>query len=388
MKTPAPFRRIRLGTVATALSLLLVAAGCSGGETGESGETTTGSSEIDADVQAAFDDVVQQEMPDVDIALVQAAKEEGALTVYHSTSDGDSAVIAAFREDFPFITVEEVEDTVSPLLERFASESEAGRHIADVITSTEMSFVDPLIEAGFVAEYVPTSDSSFPDDAKQTGLAYPGAVNAQAVGWNTDVVSDEEAEVLRTWEGLNDPSLRDYQWGLFDATDPAGLTLKAVYAQYQLMGTDFWDAIAPSQPSLYTSGSQAISALVAGEDDIYAQTTVRQFEGERVAGAPIHYVVPEPMIIAPTAQFISANAPNPNAARLYQEWALTPRAGAIWLEHGAFTLLPGVEDPRPIAQESWYIGIEGREVFPIDDEQFEAEWPDVMAAWSESILGP
>ncbi len=346
----------------------------------------TATANVDPDVRAAYD-AIKSDMPNVSIELFQAAKKEGALQVYQAALDGPRRVVDAFNKAFPFVKAEYLEGPNQQLLDRFQSEENAGRHLADVVQSTDPALASPILKAGLAMNYQVTSDAKYPASTKQTGIAYPASGLSLGIGWNTNKVSDADGALLAKWDGPADPRFASKKFGLYDPNASGGATLQALYAQYRFAGAKVWQAIGKLKPALYANGNTASAALAAGEIDIYFPVSIASLEVLRGKGGPIHYVYAEPVVIVPSAQFISAKAPHPNAAKLFQEYSLTVKAQTIYLANGSETLLAGVPDTRAVAKEAWFKGPQGRPAFQLDYAKFQAEWPSIMKEWNAAILG-
>jgi ABC-type Fe3+ transport system substrate-binding protein len=375
----------------TRIALALVLGACGGTPAGSASQTPGGASaaataNVDADVRAAYD-AIKSEIPALPIELVQAAKKEGALQVYQAALDGPRRVVDAFNKDFPFIKAEYLEGPNQQLLDRFQSEESAGRHLVDVVQSTDPSLADPILKAGLAATYQATSDAKFPAATKRSGLAYPASGLALGIAWNTNKVSDADASVLAKWDGPADPRFATKKFGIYDPNASGGATLQGYYAQYKLAGAKIWQAVGKTKPSLYSNGNTATAALAAGEIDILFPSSIASFEVLRAKGGPLHYAYAEPIVIVPSAQFISAQAPHPNAARLFQEYSLTAKVQSIYVANGSDTVLTGITDNRAFTKEPWFKGPQGRELFPLDYAKFQADWPAILKEWNAAILG-
>jgi ABC-type Fe3+ transport system substrate-binding protein len=378
------FSAIVLASIISACSAAPAGSGAS--PASSSAGATAAAVTADADVRAAFD-AIKGEMPGVSIDLVQAAKKEGALQVYQAALDGPRRVVEGFNKDFPFIKAEYLEGPNQQLLDRFQSEENAGRHLADVVQSTDPALADPILKAGLAATYQATSDAKYPASTKRSGTAYPASGLSLGIGWNTSKVTDADGAALAKWDGPADPRFASKKFGLYDPNASGGATLQGYYAQYRAFGAKTWQAVGKLKPALYANGNTASAALAAGEVDIYFPVSIASLEVLRAKGGPIHYAYAEPVVIVPSAQFISAKAPHPNAARLFQEYSLTLKAQTIYLANGSDSVLPGVPDTRAVAKEPWFKGPQGREAFPIDYPKFQAEWPTIVKEWNAAILG-
>jgi ABC-type Fe3+ transport system substrate-binding protein len=77
--------------------------------------------------------------------------------------------------------------------------------------------------------------------------------------------------------------------------------------------------------------------------------------GFYLKGAPIRWVFPDPTPANLTVQTISAKAPHPNAARLFQDWAASAEGQAAWFKvAGVASARADTIDPRKAAKADWY----------------------------------
>src|SRR5690606_5038217 len=134
--------------------------------------------------------------------VVEAAKAEGSLTFYSSEVEAaNEAVIAAFNEVYPEISVEYLRLASGPLGTRVLEEANAGINVVDVLRMGDPALADQHSEM-FIplsAEVLP-SLSEYPEEAYR----YPWAVSTQfsvySINYNTDLVAPED--VPDSWEDL------------------------------------------------------------------------------------------------------------------------------------------------------------------------------------------
>ncbi len=100
-------------------------------------------------------------------------------------------------------------------------------------------------------------------------------------------------------------------------------------------GPGFIAKMAALKPQVYESKSPMYDRLAAGEHAIVDQASQSDMGGLYQKGAPVRWIFPKPTPANLTVQTISANAPHPNAARLFQEWAMSPEGQAAWFKVAA-----------------------------------------------------
>ena len=109
-------------------------------------------------------------------------------------------------------------------------------------------------------------------------------------------------------------------------------------------------------------------------------------------GAPVRWVFPAPTPVAVTTQSISAHAPHPNAARLFQEWSVSAESEDLWLSLvAAGASRNDVTDPRKAARkdwfaESWYADPTELYTQYLKEPGFADPKKPIIAAWND-IMG-
>jgi ABC-type Fe3+ transport system substrate-binding protein len=177
--------------------------------------------------------------------------------------------------------------------------------------------------------------------------------------YNTQETTPEEVKRLAVggWNALADPI-----WdGRYATTTPAagGSTYAYWYmfmtAYKDQYGDAFVRKLAAHKPTIYSSKVLAFDRLAAGEfavSDMAVQSTMTELYTK---GAPIRWFFPDPTPGSPLVQVVSANAPRPNAARLFQEWSLSKEGQTEWLKYTS--VMPArsdVTDPRKAAKKDWF----------------------------------
>jgi iron(III) transport system substrate-binding protein len=291
--------------------------------------------------------------------LIAAAQAEGTLTFYHTTAiDPTAAWTRVFTETYG-IETQNVRGPSYPLFERWLTEERVGQHIADVIQITDTVLIESAHEEGLIADFTPESGAGIRPEMKNEGIWYTAFVNAMGIAWNTDrVTPEEEALILEGgWDVLTDP-----RWaGRIATGTPAsgGSSYSYVYmflgGLRDQFGPDYVGAMAALDPQVYDSKAPMYDRLAAGEHDIVDQASQSDMGSFYLRGAPIRWTFPSPTPANLTVQAISANAPHPNAARLFQEWAMSPEGQAAWFTvAGILSAREDTEDPRKAAGADWY----------------------------------
>jgi iron(III) transport system substrate-binding protein len=289
----------------------------------------------------------------VSASLLDEACKDGTLMIYYGTwIDAQEAQIKRFSERFPCITVQKFSADTGQRRERWVAETRAGRHIADIIQDTDPGFLDDQAAGGTLLRYKISNDASFDREAKNEGYWYALRVALVGIAWNTDLVSDAEAARLSKWDGVTDPI-----WsGRASVVDPSagGVAYLPWYIWLKNFGPEFLQKIGALKPRIIAAIVPASAALASGDVAVILNASETGLLPLFEKGAPIRWSLPDPGIGPMTGQAITAAAPHPNAAKLYQEYALTEEGYGIWQQLGGAPARKGFKDLRPVAKQPWY----------------------------------
>ena len=219
--------------------------------------------------------------------------------------------------------------------------------------------IESAHDEGLIADYTPASGAGIRPTMKKEGVWYTIFVNAMGIAWNTTKVTPDEERIIldQGWDTLTDP-----RWKSRIATGtPAsgGSSYSYVYmflrGKRDQFGPPFLKKMAALNPQIYESKSPMYDRLAAGEHAIVDQASQSDMGGFYLKGAPVRWTFPNPTPANLTVQAISAGAPHPNAARLFQEWAMSPEGQAAWFKvAGVASAREDTVDPRKAAKADWY----------------------------------
>jgi len=258
--------------------------------------------------------------------LVEAAKAEGTLVFYSANPvPGTEHLAKAFEEKYG-ITVEPLGLPAGTLLQRFASELEAGSFNADIILGAGF---DKVVTEDYAPKgwMIPIKDAGIP--ALDAG-EYPAeflnkstatvAYNPWIIAYNTDLV---KGEAPTTFKDMADPRYKDLVCMPNPEIALAYIEIwDRVRAEY---GEETLAAIAANNPKIYESAAAASSALGAGECAIAGPVS-----GPAVAALPEKAPVKAltPAVTTGTQMELGFINPekvaHPNAAKLFAQYVLTP----------------------------------------------------------------
>jgi ABC-type Fe3+ transport system substrate-binding protein len=309
-----------------------------------------------ASASAAADalmDFVRQQMPGVTAQLIQAARAEGTVVVYAGTfTDSTTNLIKGFNRRFPDIKVETFSAGTAELRQRFLAEENAGKHLADTYTETDTGTLRDFATNGRFMNYKISTADAYSPAVTGPGYWYPLRVAMTGIAWNTNLVSDADAKILSDWKGVTDARWK----GKGGIVDPAlgGVAYLPFYAWDKLYGGAFVQQVAALKPRVFSSTNPASAALASGDIAVYLNASETGLYPLYLQGAPIKWSLPTPGVGPVTGQGISAKAPHPNAAKLWQEYTFSLEGYKLWQEFTGIPARIGLSDQRKVASESWY----------------------------------
>jgi iron(III) transport system substrate-binding protein len=162
------------------------------------------------------------------------------------------------------------------------------------------------------------------------------------IGYNTDLV--KSADAPRSFADLLDPKWK----GKLIKAHPgySGTILTATYQLTRDLGWPYLEKLALQNVMQVQSASDPPKKLALGERAVQADGNEYNMIQLKERGRPVQPVYAlegTPLIVGPNAVF--KNAPNPNAARLFQNWCFTAECQQLIIDVG------GLRSLHPLAKE-------------------------------------
>jgi iron(III) transport system substrate-binding protein len=257
--------------------------------------------------------------------LEEGAKKEGTFALYSTMAqDHGTEVLAAFRHRYPFLSTELQRAGTTALVGRILGEARAGRYGVDVSnqppeTIFEISQVG-LIEPYLSPNRVAVRKEMMDDKGLSTGAYHLVIV----VAYNTKMVSKEELpkkyEELadRRWKGRFHVDPDDVDW--FDSLAGYWGEKKAIAFMRQL---------SMLQPDLRIGKTLSAQLLGAGEFGIAPYLNGYRIAEMKAQGAPVDFLLMEPVFSKPRVVFLAKHAPHPHAAILFLDWIISEEAQTL-----------------------------------------------------------
>lgn len=313
-------------------------------------------------------DWAKTNLPGLTPDIIKAAADEGEVTLTLQLFGDDAwrQFHAAFNKRFPFIKVNSTSQSVVQLMQKFSAELNAKRGVGDIFILQSPAVIPEFIENGSIAEFKISDDAGFDDGDKKSGYWYAFHRQFGVSVYRKGDLPEDEIELLRTWEGLGDSRFRG-RLGVTDVTSGIASTQSyALQSQYP----DLWQKLADNKPTVKPAVAAALDGLLAGEFDVTTMASIATTNRTAKQGAPLEFVETSPSASNNPPQVISAIAPHPNAAKLYQDWSLSKEAQQAWPGlSGVPSARTDIESDTWYSKESWYHEA---------DEAADVDWADFV----------
>jgi iron(III) transport system substrate-binding protein len=315
-------------------------------------------------------------------ALIEAARKEGKVAFYTAMDLTLAERLArTFEAKFPGMAVRVERSGAERIFTRIGQEYSSNIHAVDVVNTADQAHCIVWRRNGWLAPYLPE------DVARHFATHYYDAdalhvttrVLVSPLGYNTNMVKAEEAP--RSFADLLDP-----KWaGRMIKAHPSysGTIMNATFQIARDLGWDYLEKLAKQRVMQVQSATDTPKKLALGERAVMIDGAGYLIIQYKEKGDPVEIVYPAegtPLATAPSAVFKAA--PNPNAARLFQNWMHAREAQQILVDfarqyspHGQTVEKPGVrrladiklmkEDPEGVEKSAEEIKRRYTQIFRI-----------------------
>jgi len=272
-------------------------------------------------------------------ALIEAATKEGKVVWYTSAElRAAERVAKAFEAKYPGITVQVERSGAERNFQRIAQEYGSGIRVADVLESSDASHFIVWKRQGWLAPYVPEDVAKYwPADQKDPdGMFATWRSTFSPMGYNTKLLKAEDAP--KSFADLLDP-----KWsGKIVKAHPgySGTILTATFEIARDLGWPYLEKLSKQHVMQTQSATDPPKKLAAGERLVMADGSEYVLTELKEDGNPVEPIYPTegtPFITGPSG--VMAQAPHPNAARLYQSFVFSVEAQQLIVDVGAMRSL-------------------------------------------------
>ena len=280
-----------------------------------------------------------------DAARLAAAEKEGKVVWYTSVDVKVAEGVAeAFRRAYPKIELDVERSGSERVFQRANQEHDSGIKNVDVINSSDASHFMYWKQKNLLAKYVPADVKSYPAEGKDAdGYYATWRATLDVMGYNTNVVPPDQ--VPKGYRDLLDPKWK----GKLTKAHPgySGTALTGIYAITKALGWDYLEKLSKQGVQQLQSTTATPKSIASGERAVMVDGNEYNMFIEIAAKSPvkiIYAVEGTPFIASPLAIF--AQAPHPNAARVFANFLYTPKIQQLLVDIGGQrSAHPGVKEP-------------------------------------------
>ncbi|HET7383420.1 MAG TPA: extracellular solute-binding protein [Pseudolabrys sp.] len=253
-------------------------------------------------------------------ALIEAAKKEGKV-VFYTAMDLQFAerLGKAFEAKFPGVDVRVERSGAERVFTRIGQEYSSNIHTVDVVNTADQAHCIIWKRNGWLAPYVPEEVAKYYDKRyyDPEGLHVTTRILISPIAYNTNLVKKEDAP--KSFMDLLDPKWK----GKLVKAHPAysGTIMNATFEIARELGWDYFVKLAAQNVMQVQSATDTPKRISLGERAVMVDGAGYLVIRYKEAGQPVDIIYPEegtPLATGPSAVFKAA--PNPNAARLFQNW--------------------------------------------------------------------
>src|SRR6185437_8325698 len=285
---------------------------------------------------AAFSTKVMSAAPPASVVtpqLIEAAKKEGKVVWYTSVDLPLAEKIGkSFEAKYPGISVSVERTGAERVFQRIGQEYASNIHAVDVVNSSDAAHFIVWKRDGILLPYVPEDVAKYPAEHRDIDGQFASfRVWLSIIAYNTNMVKAEEAP--KSFADLLDPKWK----GKIVKAHPgySGTIMTATYQMQRDLGWSFFEQLAKQNIMQVQSSADPPKKLDLGERAVMADGNEYNIFQMKEAGRPVEPVYAtegSPLIIGPNGVF--KDAPNPNAARLFQSFSLSREAQQLIIDVG------------------------------------------------------
>jgi iron(III) transport system substrate-binding protein len=301
--------------------------------------------------------------------LIAAARKEGKLVFYTAMDLAFAQRLGReFEKTYSGIAVKVERSGAERVYQRIAQEYKSKIHAVDVVNTADAAHCIVWKRNGWLAPYLPEDVAKHYDKRYYDPDAFhvTTRILVSPLAYNTKLVKKEDAP--KSFKDLLDP-----KWsGKLVKAHPAysGTIMNATFQIARDLGWEYFEKLAKQRVMQVQSATDTPKKISLGERLVMVDGAGYLVIRYKEEGQPVDVIYPEegtPLASGPSAVFKAA--PNPNAARLFQNWMHSRAAQQFLVDwarqyspHGQTVEKPGVrplkdiklmkEDPTAIEKEA------------------------------------
>lgn len=277
--------------------------------------------------------------------LIDAAKKEGKVVWYTSVDLAVAEKVArAFEAKYPGIAVRVERSGAERVFQRLGQEYSSKIYAADAVNSSDAAHLIVWKRDGWLMADVPEDVAKHysAENRDPDGMFASWRSSPSVIGYNTKLVTKEEAP--KSFKDLLDP-----KWtGKIVKAHPSysGTILTATFQIARDLGWEYLEKLSQQKVMQVQSATEPPKKIALGERAIMADGNEYILFQMKEKGEPVEIVYPTegtPNVVGPSA--ILKNAPNPNAAKLFNHYLFSQECQQLIVDVG------GLRSFHPLVKE-------------------------------------
>ena len=280
----------------------------------------------------------------------RAAAQSGPLMLYTSQpNDLLADMIARFNESYPDVQVEVFRSGTTEVINKLQAEFAAGDPQPDVLLIADSVVMTRLKDDDRLLAYPDAPVAPYDPAIYDPDMTFFGTkLITTGIIYNTDLV----AQAPSSWQDLVEGDARGQIIMPSPLYSGAAAYHVGTLTALPAFGWDYYDALAGND-AIAGRGNGSVREAVATGQSAYGVIVDFMTFNARRDGSPVDFVFPSEGVTAITEPVaILATARNPEAARAFVDWQLSPEAQRFTAEQGylpAHPDVPGPEDFPPLS---------------------------------------
>ncbi len=247
--------------------------------------------------------------------LIEGAKAEGKVIWQDGLKPEESKpMIEAFQKKYPFLKVEHTRVHATESRERIFREMIAGIIKVDVFDIGGEQ-IPEYKKTGLLEKYDWTKAFDVrPEQLDKDQMLLTIGASVKGVGYNTKKV--DKKDLPKSWEDLLDPKWKGKI--VVDTRPKTFLQLMPVWGETRVY--EYLKKLVANKPIFRRGQTESIELMAAGEFPMIAGTYRQSLYLVRDKGAPVDFLLLDPVPITLEEEAVAKGAPHPNAAKLLLGW--------------------------------------------------------------------
>jgi iron(III) transport system substrate-binding protein len=255
--------------------------------------------------------------------IEEGAKKEGEIVWYTSLAVEDSSqVLQLFEKRYPFIKIKLTRLTSERVLQRYLTEFQANRFIADIIDTNDFQMELPRRKGTLQAFYTPSVEKYDKRFLQPQGFWIASRLTMIVSAYNTRIVPRNEAP--RKYEDLLEPKWKG-KMSLEREQTEWFISLMEHWGEEK--GKAFFQKLGGQNPAIRSGHSQMAQLIIAGEDPLSPNAYSHHYPRAMAKGAPVDWNNLEPVIGKGIVSALAKNAPHPHASMLFLDFFFSKDGG-------------------------------------------------------------